>query len=171
MSARLVETDLSNEALIARDLMAIIAESIEGDEQAAVDMIEGETDLLEALERAVSEIRDCTIIATGCEDAINTLTARKRRAENRKGVIRAAIEQAMVTADQKSIQLPTATLTVSNRKGKPIISEMSEIPSKFFKQPPPVLDRTALADALRNNESVPGASLGNGTVSLTIREK
>ena len=171
MNARLVETDLHNEANIARDLLDIISESIEGDEQASADMIEGETSLFEALERAIAEVRDCDIIVTGCEDAINTLEARKRRATNRKGTIRAAIEQAMVTADQKSIALPTATLTISHRGGKAIVSETSEVPAKFFKQPAPKLDQAALTKALRDGETVPGAHLSNGTVSLTIREK
>lgn len=171
MPAKLVETDLHNEAHVARDLLNIIAESIGDDEQAAADMIEGETSLFEALDRAITEVRNCDIIVTGCDDAINTLQSRKTRAANRKGVIRAAIEQAMVTADQKSIALPTATLTISHRAGKAIVSETSEVPARFFKQPPPKLDQSALTKALRDGETVPGAHLSNGTVSLTIREK
>lgn len=170
MSKDLVEHDLTREVRAAQDLLTIISDAVGDDDQAAADMIEGETSLFEALDRAISEIKNCEIMSVGCADAIDTLTARKRRADNRKGVIRAAIEQAMATVDLKTVQRPTATLTISHRAGKAIITEESEIPARFFKPQAPKLDLKALTDALKA-ESVPGAHLGNGTISLTIREK
>ena len=45
------------------------------------------------------------------------------------------------------------------------------IPAKFWKPQDPKLDRAAVAEALKAGETVPGASLSNGGLSLSIRVK
>jgi hypothetical protein len=80
---------------------------------------------------------------------------------------------AMMIADLPSLLLPTATLSISKRKPGVIVNNEAEIPSRFWvlPEPTPKLDKRALAEALAANENVPGASLDNGSVSLTVRRK
>lgn len=166
----LPERKIEREAEAARDLMQVIAESVTDDPDLAADMIEGETQLIEALESAVHAIRECDVIKDGCAAEIERLTARKRRAEGREKTLRAAIERAMVMVNLDTIALPTKTLTIAHRKGVAVITDEAAIPAEFWTPQPPKLDKKALNDAVANRD-VPGAHQGNGTVSLTIRSK
>ncbi len=171
MSARrehAVEHDVERQSQIARDLLAMI--DIDGDDVLAQDMIEGETGLMEAIDRAIVELRECDVTAEGCKAEVATLNARKDRAERRKAHIRAAIEQAMVTAGIDTIRRPTKTLTIAHRKGAAVITCEADIPVEFWEPQPPKINKKALNDAVAER-TVPGAHQGNGSVSLTIRSK
>ncbi len=64
------------------------------------------------------------------------------------------------------------TLSVSKRAGDLVITDEALLPSRFFKPQPPVLDKKALKDAvIGDGEVIDGASIGNGSISLTIRRK
>lgn len=161
---------VEKEAEAARDLLHGLAATVADDEDFAHDVIEGETSLLEAIERAISDIRECDVIEAGCKAEIDTLSSRMHRAIRRRDTIRAAIEQAMVTTGQDTIRTATKTLTIARRPGKAVVTDEAEIPTEFWKPQPPKLDKTALNKAVQN-QTVPGAHLGNGTISLTIRSK
>lgn len=169
MKAGSPEHDLEREAAAARDMLAAISGHADDDDLVS-DMIEGETNLNEAVQKAIAVIDDCTVTVEGCKSVIADLTARKDRAGRRIQTIRAAIEQAMTVMGRETMKTPTATLTVKYRPGAAIISEESEIPAEFWKAQPPKLDKKALNDAVAERD-VPGAHQGNGTVSLTIRRK
>lgn len=166
--AHAAEHKLDREAQTARDLLAAIAPEAEGDEDLVQDMVEGETGLLEAIERALAEIRECEVTKDGCAAEIERLTKRKQRAEARADKIRAAIEQAMMTSGMEKIKLATRTLSLSRRAPKVQVIDEALVPSAYFVQPPPKLDKTALAKALKEGP-VKGAVLGNPIYSLTIR--
>lgn len=165
-----VEWAVEREAEAARDLLLNLAADVEGDDALAQDMIEGETNLLEAIQRAISEMRECDVIEAGCAAEIATLTARKDRASRRKATIRTAIEQAMVTTGREKISTPTKTLSIDRRPGKAVIVNEAEIPAEFWAPQPPKLDKSALNKALAER-SVPGAHLSNGSISLTVRSR
>lgn len=158
------------EAEAARDLLRNIAEEVEGDDALKADMIEGETGLSEAIERAIGELRECDVISAGCKAEIETLASRKERADRRKDTIRAAIEQAMVLVGLDTFKSATKTLSITRRKGTAVIVDEAAIPAEFWQPQPPKLDKKALNEAVAERD-VPGAHLSNGSVSLTIRSK
>lgn len=164
----LADRRVEREAEAARDLLRNIAP--EGDEVLAHDMIEGETNLLEAIEQAIGDLRECDVISAGCKSEIDRLESRKGRAERRAETIRAAIEQALITVGLDTVKTPTKTLSITRRPGKPVIVDEAAIPAEFWTPQPPKLDRKALGKALAEQD-VPGAHLSNGSVSLTIRSK
>ncbi len=51
-----------------------------------------------------------------------------------------------------------------------IINE-SLIPEEFWNHPTPRLDRAGLISALKEGGSVPGATLGNGGLTISVRSK
>lgn len=159
---------LQAEAEAARDLLAHIADLVDDDDQMAADAVEGETSLHEALKRAIAEIDDCKVISDGCASVIETMQARKRRADHRREKVRAAIEQALVTCGQEKVALPTATLTIARRPGKAIITDEALIPAEFWEPQRPKLDKASLNKAVLDRD-VPGATRSNGSISLTIR--
>lgn len=158
--------DLSREAEAARDLLAAIQAD---DDALAHDMIEGETGLFEAIDRALADIDECDVIAAGCKEKEAQFAARRKRAEDRQERLRGLIEQAMLVCDLRTAKRPSATLTVRDVPPKPIIAEESAIPARFWRQPDPVLDKKAINEAAKAGEDIPGVTLSNGSTSLTIR--
>jgi hypothetical protein len=137
-------------------------------------VIEGETSLHETIAAAIDQIDNLDVMVIGLKAKEEAFADRRKAIEARAESLRAAIEQAMIAAEQTNIPLPTATVFISKRKPSLIVENEAEIPSEFFieqERPAPKLDKRALAAALADGRAVPGATLDNGTVSLTIRRK
>lgn len=143
------------------------------DEDLIRDMIEGETSLHEMIDRVVLSMDEDEILVTGLEARASELSDRKKRLEDRIGRKRAMIEQAMVIGEIQKLERPTFTLSLRNTPPKLIVEDEAAIPAKFWKSAAPTLDKKALGDALKAEgaEPIPGASLSNGGVSLTKRNK
>jgi len=135
------------------------------------DMAEGETDLFEAIDAALAELDECDVTAEGCAAKIAQMEARKKRTEARRERVRTLIEQAMLIAGLPSVRRPTATLSVRDVKPKPLVSDEALIPAEFWKQPDPVLDKKAIADADKAGRDIPGVTKTNGGTSLQIRRQ
>lgn len=166
------EYQLRRETDAAKTLAASLAEH--DDAELIADSIEGETDLLGAIEAALAEMDECDVMVEGLKAKIDTFTARKRSVDERKKRVKALIEQAMLSTDQLSLRLPTATLTIRKNAPGLIVKDESVIPSRFFveqERPAPKLDKAALAAALKTDEIIPGVSLDNGSVTLSVRSK
>ncbi len=159
---------LRREADAAKGLIASIRQEY-ADDDLAHDATEGETSLMEAIDAALSEIDECEAIVAGCKAQSAVLMGRASKFAQRKERVRALIEQAMLIADLPTAKRPTATITVKRTPSKPVISDESLIPAKFFKTPPPVLDKTAINAAAKDGETIPGVTFDNGGISLQVR--
>jgi len=160
---------LRQETDAAKILLLNIRDVIGDDEQAAVDAIEGETNLLEAIEHAVSRIADLETMETALDLKQKALGERKSRFAAQAERIRTAILSAMTQADLKKHECPLAT--VSRRAVAPsvIITEETEVPAAYWKPQDPKLDKKAILAALKSDEVVPGATLSNGGETLSVR--
>lgn len=168
----MTEYQLRRQTEAAKSLMASLADH--DDAELIADSIEGETGLYEAIEAALAEMDECDVMEAGLSAKIEQFTERKRKAVERKKRVQALIEQAMLTTEQTMLRLPTATLSIRKNSPGVVIQDESTIPSRFFveqERPAPKLDKRALAEALKANEAIPGASLDNGSVSLSVRRK
>ena len=161
--------DLHRETVAAKALKEALSAHAE-DSQLLHDMIEGETELHEAIAAAELAIDEDQLLIDGIKAREADLKARRERFEARIRRGRAAIEQAMMIAEQKRLDLPTATIVLSERKPSLVVDDEAAIPSEFFEAPAPKLNRKALAAAL-DERDVPGAHLTNGPPTLTIRRK
>lgn len=168
------ERNIAREVEAAKSLIGNLAEQgFADDTDLIADTIEGETSLNEAMEIGLSEMDECDIIEVGLIAKIAEFEARLKATKDRKGRIRAAMEQAMVITDQMSLRLTTATLSLSRRAPGVVITNEADIPSNFWieqERPAPKLDKKALAAALKDG-AVAGASLDNGSINLTVRRK
>lgn len=163
--------DPVREAQIVAKMRESIA-ALNEDDALLSDMVEGETQLFEIIDRLLERRRDAEVIIDGIEAAVARLNERKRRAEEGADRDRALIEQALTIAGfSQAVVRPTATLSMSKRPTALVITEESDVPARFWKAGKPTLDRTALMQALRDNTPIPGATLSNGAPSLTIRVK
>lgn len=167
LAARVASEASAVEALVAsiRDM------GLADDEELLTGMIEGETNLMDVIDRLIESIIFDEGTEVGIKAATDRLKERGERIARRKGAMRALIEQAMMIAELKKLPRPLATLTLSERKDAMVVEDESKIPSDYFVPADPKLDRKALREALDAGEKVPGASLVKQSPSLTMRVK
>jgi hypothetical protein len=133
------------------------------------DCIEGETTLHEAIARAALELATVEGEKEGVNIALAKMKERLTRYSNRAAGIREAIFAAMETAELRSIKAPAATLSLKANPSAVEITDPALLPVVYLKQPPPSPDKTAIRDALKAGETVPGAALSNQPDSLSVR--
>lgn len=161
--------ELSIEAEAARSLLANIRDAIDGDAAAASDAVEGETDLFEAVHAALARLAELDAYSDGLKLHMESMRARAQRFEAQGEKIRAAIVAAMETAGVKKIERDIATVSLRSSPPRVVVTSEADVPSAFWKEPAPVLDRKAIADALKSNTPVPGAQLSNQATTCQIR--
>lgn len=170
-----VTRKIAIETEAAKRLLSYLRDEGQDDDADLVaDTIEGQTSLHEAIAAAIDQIDGCEVLVIGLKAKEDEFADRRRKIEARAENLRAAIEQAMIATDQDKLPLPTATVFISKRKPGLMVENEAEIPSEFFieqERPAPKLDKRMLATALAVGRKVPGASLDNGTISLSIRRK
>lgn len=160
----------SREIVNAQKIKAVIGDEA-NDPQLLLDMVEGETSLLECLTVLVEEIQEDEILLAGITEIATSLQVRKGRVEKTIETKRNIALMAMEKVGLPSVRLAAATLTVSPTPAKAVITDESLIPSKFWEAQDPKLNKTDLSSALRAGERIPGAELGNGGIKLTVRVK
>ena len=162
---------IEREALAAKGLRESIASLADGDEDLMLDMIEGETSLVECIDALLARSAADRALIEGTAKVVSDLQDRARRIEKRIAFDRALIEQAMMMAEIAKLERPVATLSLSNRAPGLRIDNESDIPAEFWTAGAPKLDRKALPAALKDGRPVPGAALSNAAPSLTVRVK
>lgn len=160
---------LKQQTEAARLLQQSIAEIIGNDEEALHDAIEGETNLLEAIEAGVERIATlkCHMEAIGAQK--KRLDERCARFERQYDLLRTAVLTAMQQTGQLKLELPQATVTAVTVAPKCDIVSEADVPASYWKAADPKLDKKAVLAALKAGEKVPGAQLSPATTTLQIR--
>ncbi|MQV97018.1 hypothetical protein GHK46_06080 [Sinorhizobium medicae] len=176
MTAPAIEHTMRRQTEAAKALLVDLRnQGADDDTDLVADTIEGETNLMEAIEEAIAELDECDVLVTGLKAKETEFEARRKAVEKRAERIRALIEQAMLATDQLSMKLPTATLSLTKRAAALIVTDEADIPAKYWVEQPrpaPKLDKKALTADLREAKAaIPGATLDNGSFSLTVRRK
>ena len=160
---RIIRQTIENLKISHPDLLA--------DDEAWVATLESETDFNEVLTTIVRRIEDTKALIIGTKDRFEELKARKDRFEHRVETLRELAFKIMHAAELAKVELPEATLSL--RAGtQQLIGEAdpNDLPDdlcKISRNP----DRTAIKDALKTGQTVPGFQLSNSPPSLTIRIK
>ncbi len=155
-----------NEAVKLRQMLAET-----DDPQLILDTIEGETNLAEACVAVLEDCNEDEIMIAGLDAHIKQMQTRKGRIEKSVETRRNIILMAMEKAGLGTIKSPLGTMSASATPKQAIINDEALIPSKYWKANDPSLDRKMLAKDLKAGEKIPGASLSNGGITLTVRVK
>jgi hypothetical protein len=141
---------LQREIEAARDLMTQIKALVAGDdEQAIADTFEGETTLDSAIRAAIlANVEDEARVA-GLKGVIEQMVDRRKRVEKRIEARRGLILQAMTVAKWPRKELDVATVSVGKTQAALEVDDESIIPPRYFKRADPVLDKTALKSAAK----------------------
>lgn len=169
MSTSGIAHKIANEAALARALLQLIAETAGDDDDTQVIVIEGETNLIEAIASAVDRIAELEAHAAAITSQISTMRDRKSRFDAAVERLRGSIRAALETTGMPKIELPRATISLRSAPPKLEIINASAIPADCLRQPPPEVDKKAVLVRLKSGQSVPGATLLNGGETIVIR--
>lgn len=161
-------SDLRLQIEATRALLAAYALDLENDDQLRQDMVEGETDLHDAIRGAVARIVELNALRTGIDATVKILKDRHSRFDAQEERIRAALLTAMEVGGVQRLETPLGTVT---RKAVPpsvVITDEAALPLGFWIQQEPKLDKRALLAHLKEGP-VPGAELSNGGTTIAIK--
>jgi len=160
---------IESEAAAARALLAALQETIEDASDVAATIVEGETDLMEALNAGVTRLQNIETLAAAIRQRIKQMKARDDRLEAQAETIRTTIKRAMEQTGMGRCELPAATLSVRDKPRAVEVLDMDALPIdwKRVKYEP---DRIAIGKALREGRTVPGAQLSAPATSLHVSE-
>lgn len=163
--------DLQREIEAANNLREQLAAI--GDEELTRDMIEGETSLIDMIEVMVMQDGEDAAHVASLKQYAETLETRRDRIEARIETRRGLLAKAMEIAGRDKIETAAGTISLGENPVSAIVTDEAAIPSAFFKQPKPTLDKKSLLAALKeareNGKSIQGATLSNGGAHVTIR--
>jgi hypothetical protein len=160
---------MSREIDAARVLIEQIRALAGDDETLLFDTLEGETSIFELIAKLdAAEVEDQAAI-TGLDMMLDRLEARKRRIKAAIETKRSLIANALDMIGKKTHKTALGTITISASPITAVVTDESAIPSRFWRQPAPVLDKKALNDAVKAGEAISGAEKSNGGVRLQIR--
>jgi hypothetical protein len=162
--------DLTRQAQAVQQLLAACRDIIGEDDEFAADVIEGQTDFVEIVNTLVGQDSLDKTLIEGIGAHIKDMTARKARLATRRERRREALTKAFQTAGVKgALRCPLGTVGLNATPAKVIPTDEKLIPAEFWTQPAPELDKKALAAALKSGRDIPGATLSNGGVTISIR--
>jgi len=163
LDPRIVQQQIENLKLVHPELL--------DDDEAWLSAIESETNADYLLSAIVWRIEDAKALVIGTKDRFEELKARKDRYEHKIDVLRELAFKIMQTAEIAKKELPEATLSL--RASAPQLvgdADPKDLADRFCKISRS-LDRTAIKEALKDGQAVPGFQLSNSPPSLTIRIK
>jgi hypothetical protein len=143
---------LSQELEAKQTLLDQLRALIADDPDFFIDVLEGETNLLELIAALDASILDDEILADGAKAALDKLQARKRTAENRIELKRRLLAHTLQQIGLKTLHTPTATLSLAEASLKAIAVAPEDIPARWWKPQPPKLDQDGLTKAVRARE-------------------
>lgn len=160
--------DLKRHELLRQQLTV---EFPEIDDETLRDTVEGLTNLPELLARILRSHLDDLALVAALRARILDMQERFARLEVRADKKRALVASVMERADIKKLTEPDFTASLRQVPPGLVVVDERAVPDPFWKPQPPKLDRKGLLAALNAGQSVPGASLGNGGTTITVRTR
>ena len=141
------------------------------DEQTLNDTLEGATNFKEALAALIRSALEDECLASALRDRMTDMRTRLSRHEARAASKRQVVVENMEAADIRKLTEPD--FTASTRVGPPsvIIDNEHELPIDYLLPQPPKPDKRAILDALTRGAMVPGATLAQPKISLSVRSQ
>lgn len=157
---------------IEADMAARLRDALEahGDEDLTLDMIEGETRLIDMLDTLAEGYAEDKAMAEAIKLRLDDLSTRRKRIEARADARKALMEKALEVAGIPKIERPLFTASMRALPQSVNVTDPEAIPDAFcrIKREP---DKTAIKKAIQEGQVIPGCTLTNGGQSLSIRIK
>ena len=136
------------------------------DPQTLADTLEGMGGELEVkAQNVVMFARNLEATAAAIKEAEGQMAARRKAIENRAAGLRAYVLTSMQVAGVQKIECPYFKLAIQKNQAAVDVFEAATVPEEFWIQPetpPKVIDKKAIAAAIKEGREVPGAKLTQG---------
>jgi len=149
----------------------LLEEFPDTDEETLRDTLEGLTNLHEMLAVVIRSQQEDRVLSGALRTRIGEMQERLKRLEHKVEKKRELASQVMEQARIQKIVESDFTASLRQVPRPLVVSDESAIPSDFWNPQPPRLDRQKIGELLRGGEEVPGACLGNGGQTLSVRVK
>jgi hypothetical protein len=147
------------------------AEFPEADEDTLRDTLEGLSSLPEALGAVVRSYLDDLDLAAALGMRISDMQERLCRFEQRADKKRDLVTSVMERANLKKLAEPDFTVSLRTVPPSVVVVDEAQIPEDYWKPQPPRLDRQGLSTALKGGSAIPGATLNNPEMTISVRTK
>lgn len=150
-----------------RSIRAIAGED---DDEAVVDTVDGETDAVGALRWTVRRAIEAEANAEACKALAASYTERRKVLEGRAERFKAAAAAFLQEVGEKSLRLPEATISW-RATGPQLVGDVpsaADLPDDCVKLQR-VKHEPSIKAALEAGRVIPGLSLSNGGLGLTVR--
>jgi Siphovirus Gp157 len=141
------------------------------DDDALRDTLEGLSNLPQTLASILRSHLDDLALLAALRTRILDMQERFARLEIRADKKRALVASVMERADIKKLTEPDFTASLRQVPPSLVVVDEHAIPEPFWRSQPPKLDRKGLLAALNAGQTVPGASLGNGSTTIAVRTR
>ena len=141
------------------------------DDNTLLDTLEGITNLPEIIGEVVRSALIDEHLLDGLKLRLGEMKERMDRLRERARKKRALALEVMTEADLPKLTEPD--FTVSLRKSPPsliVLNEM-DVPEDYWIPQPDKLNKTALLQALKTDQEIPGVQLSNGQPTISVRTK
>jgi hypothetical protein len=160
---------VSREAQAAKMLLDSVHQHFCDDADAAFTVVEGETSLFEVIDEILIRLSEIDAHVDGIRAAGAKLAARSNRLQIQAERLTASLLLAMDTVGLKKLERPAATLSIAKVPDKAVITSEESLPSSFLVEKTEIKpDKKAILAALKEGQTIPGAELSNGGVTLKI---
>lgn len=139
------------------------------DEETLSDTLEGLTELNDKLAAVIRSQQVDSVLANALKIRIKEMQERHARFEDRVTKKRELVTTVMDRAGITKIVESDFTASLRQTPRPLVISDDREIPETYWKPQDPKLDRKKLITDLKSDETIPGAYLGNGGVTVSVR--
>ncbi len=143
----------------------------DADEETLRDTLEGVTDLKEMLSAVVRSQLDDQALVSALKIRVADMRERLGRLDARASKKRELITSVMERAEIKKVTEPDFTLSLRRTPPPLVMTDEEANPERFWRSQDPKLDRAGLILALKGGQQIPGASLGNGGIAISVRTK
>ncbi len=139
------------------------------DQEVVRDTLEGAVDLDQVLDWLLASIANDEAMVKAIGEQVSDLNKRIKRLKERTVSQRALLKKALTEALWDRRERPAATVSIGRKPAHLGEIDTTKIPSKFWVDSDPVLDKDAILKALLAKEKVPGAKLIDDATTLSIR--
>jgi len=159
-------------AFVKAEIGKLLAEypELEEDDELRIDTIEGETDALRIIQRALDEQREAETMVGAIKAREIDIAARCGRYERKSDAMRQLIKAVMRAAKLDKISLTEASLSLTKPRQTVGIEDLDALPQGYFKTIRQA-DKAAIKSAFDQGDQIPGAFIVTGDTGLMIRTK
>ena len=139
------------------------------DQETLLDTLEGASDLKEMLGAITRAYLEDRAFAGALKERLDDMRIRLNRLETATSNKRILIAEVMGRANLRKVMEPDFTLSLRDVARGLSVNDEAEIPETYWLSQPAKLDRQSLLQDLRGDVCVPGATLNEGSKTISVR--